>query len=600
MPSPPLPSSDAAPAAPLLQRYGNYLLIRKLTEGGMAEIFLAKHLGAEGFERDLVIKRLLPQLSDVQEFVRMFLDEARLAARLSHPNIVQISDLGQAEGRYFIAMEYLAGEDFSSTLRTVAQRGRYTPLPVVAQVLSAAARGLHHAHEMQDENGAPLGIVHRDISPSNLHLTYQGQVKVLDFGIAWAQTRLTKTQAGVVKGKYSYMAPEQARGEQVDRRADVYSLGVSLYEALTHIRPLVREHDLAMLNAVLAGEYAPPRKHRPDLPEALEAITLKAMSLKPEDRYPTASAFADALDAVLPSVGGPVDLGAFLKESFGEARVIERTRIPSLATLTGASEAGQATLLTGFESSTELPTVAGRKTPALRSGTSERTEAAPAPTPVTVPARKPWLWPLVGAVVGLLVLGAGALLLRPGDDARAPVTSDPAVAAPAVPAPPAGEADAAGEAAAEAVDPVMKDGATPAEAAAAEAPGEAAGAAEVAPSTPTPVAAATARKTSTPVNRPTVKETLTVADIEQVVARGQSRYFSCFETHKAELPTDAGELTLRITIPGTGRATAAVDGQLEGSGVARCIAGVVHRLRFPAHRDRPLQVGFPISWRVER
>src|SRR5690606_29872867 len=330
----------------------------------------------------------------------------------------------------------------SSTLRTVAQSGRYTPLPVVVQVLSAAARGLHHAHELQDENGAPLGIVHRDISPSNLHLTYQGQVKVLDFGIAWAQTRLTKTQAGVVKGKYSYMAPEQARGEQVDRRADVYSLGVSLYEALTHIRPLVREHDLAMLNAVLAGEYAPPTKHRPDLPEALEAITLKAMSLKAEDRYPSASAFADALDAVLPSVGGPVDLGRFLRETFGEARVIERTRIPSLATLTGAPEAGLEARHPAPEVRTELPTVADRKTPAHRGTPVHRTgprEPESASNPAAPASTRPWLWPLVGAVVGLVVLSAGALLLRTGGDAapavvHAPGTT-PAAAEPTAEAP---------------------------------------------------------------------------------------------------------------------------------------------------------------------
>src|SRR5690606_4924221 len=286
---------------------------------------------------------------------------------------------------------------------------------VVVQVPSAAARGLHHAHELQDENGAPLGIVHRDISPSNLHLTYQGQVKVLDFGIAWAQTRLTKTQAGVVKGKYSYMAPEQARGEQVDRRADVYSLGVSLYEALTNIRPLVRENDLAMLNAVLAGDYAPPRQHRAEIPEALEAVVLRAMALDPARRFPTAGAFADALMAVLPELGGPVPLAGFLRESFGEERFLERTRIPPLETLRGGPAPDARAPALG----SEIPTVAGstRKTPISRAGPAA---AAVQPAPPVVEAAQPApqgrskLGLAMGALALLLVVGAGALWFAEG------------------------------------------------------------------------------------------------------------------------------------------------------------------------------------------
>ena len=588
----------------MLQPYGTYLLVRKLTEGGMAEIFLAKQLGAEGFERDVVIKRLLPQLSEVPEFVRMFLDEARLAARLSHPNIVQIHDLGKAEDRYFIAMEYLAGEDFSSTLRTLARAGRYTPLPVVLQVLSEAARGLHHAHEFQDESGAPLGIVHRDISPSNLHLTYQGQVKVLDFGIAWAQTRLTKTQAGVVKGKYSYMAPEQARGEQVDRRADVYSLGVSLYEGLTNIRPLVRENDLAMLNAVLTGDYAPPRQHRPELPEALEAVALRAMALKPEDRFPSAGAFADALDALLPEVGGAMSLGAFLRESFGEERFVERTRIPSLETLRGGAPtaAFPAPVL-----GSEIPTVAGRtgKTPISRLGASAPVASAPVPSaapPVaTGEGRGRARWVAAAAalmlVVGSLAWWAG----RAGSGAApAQVTEAPATPPAAPDVPPKGAALPAPGGAPEGAtgtDPeptrvagLHVGGEEPADATAEPEDGK-----------PAPVAPeVTAPAKPTAPRPPPRLETLTMASIERVVTRGESRFFACFERFKAELPSESGELQIRITILGSGRARGEVEGPLRAGQVGSCLSAAVQRLRFPAHKDKELQVAFPLNWRVAR
>ena len=191
--------------------FGTYFLVRKLAEGGMAEIFLAKQVGVEGFERNVVIKRMLQHLSNVPDFVSMFLDEARLASRLAHPNIVQINDLGFADGCYFISMEYLPGEDFSTVLRTSARRREYVPYHVSLRVIAEAARGLHYAHEFTDAKGKPLNIVHRDISPSNIFISYTGQVKVLDFGIAKAESRVTNTTAGVVKGKYMYMSPEQAR-----------------------------------------------------------------------------------------------------------------------------------------------------------------------------------------------------------------------------------------------------------------------------------------------------------------------------------------------------------------------------------------------------
>jgi len=336
--------STSPPTTPdtSVKRFGKYFLVRKLAEGGMAEIFLAKLVGAEGFERDVVIKRMRDALTHDTNFVNMFLDEARLAVRLVHPNVIQIHELGLEAGCYFICMEYLPGEDFSTVVRTAHQKRQYVPYHLVARVIADAANGLHFAHEFTDSSGRNLGIVHRDISPSNVYLTYQGQVKVLDFGIAKANSRVTNTAAGTVKGKYVYMAPEQARGEAVDRRADVFSLGVSLYEALTFTRPFDRENDLAILKAILSGDFPSPRKLRRDVPEELEQIVLKAMSPDPDERFQTAGEMAAALEELI--VGrttggaGGGQVGAYLRALFGEDRVMERSRIPSLKELTASAD----------------------------------------------------------------------------------------------------------------------------------------------------------------------------------------------------------------------------------------------------------------------
>ncbi|NMO20628.1 protein kinase [Pyxidicoccus fallax] len=419
-------------SAPLLQPYGQYVLVRKLAEGGMAEIFLAKLLGADGFERNVVIKRMLPHLSSNADFVEMFRDEARLAAKLSHPNIVQIHELGFTEGCYYICMEYLAGEDFSTTLRLAGRRRHYVPYPVVLRVLIDAARGLHYAHEFCNEAGQPLNVVHRDISPSNLYLTYQGQVKVLDFGIAKAESRLVNTRTGVVKGKYMYMAPEQAKGQEVDRRADVFALGVSLFEALTHVRPFSRENDLAVLNALLQGEFKRPRELRADLPEELEAIILKAMAYKPEDRYPTAEAFAEDLEAFLGenlSASGPSQLAAFLRGHFGEERFTERTRIPTLATLTathgvegapaqasGAEPLNGTDVYGGRPRSSESPTAAlavRPSRPSVPAGVGAVAAGPQIPSGATsgLPASggRRWRMLVVGLAGGMLLAGAAVM-----------------------------------------------------------------------------------------------------------------------------------------------------------------------------------------------
>jgi serine/threonine protein kinase/ABC-type branched-subunit amino acid transport system substrate-binding protein len=374
------------------QPFGKYILVQKLAEGGMAEIFLAKQTGdgtgIAGFERNVVIKRMLAHLSRQPEFVDMFLDEARLASRLNHPNIIPIYDLGLAEGSYYICMEYLPGEDLSWVLRQARGHHRQLPIDVAVRIVIDAARGLHHAHEFADEDGKPLNIVHRDVSPGNIYIGYEGQVKVLDFGIAKAESRVTSTTVGIVKGKAMYMSPEQSRAEPVDRRSDIYALGVTLYETLTISRPFMRDSAQGMMHAVLRGDFEPPRKRRPELPEELEQIVLKAMALDANDRFATAAEMADALERLLDATtaSGGASVGRFLRDLCGEHQMSQKTRIPTLSSLQAMKLSSQA----------HMRTVEDARTPSQLQ-------------PLPPETKKPRLRPLIGAAL-VLAVGAAAIV----------------------------------------------------------------------------------------------------------------------------------------------------------------------------------------------
>ncbi len=575
--------ADAQPRA-----YGQYVLVRKLAEGGMAEIFLAKRLGADGFERNVVIKRMLPHLSALPDFVEMFRDEARLAARLVHPNVVQIHELGFTEDCYYICMEYLPGEDFSTTVRTASYRGEYVPVPLVMRVLADAARGLHYAHDFTDESGKPLNIVHRDISPSNLYVTYEGQVKVLDFGIAKAESRLAQTRTGVVKGKYVYMAPEQARGGEVDRRADVFSLGVSLYEAVTHVRPFARDNDLAVLNALLDGDFQPPRALRPDLSPDLEAVILKAMAYEPAQRYATAGEFADALDALLARESNrPTGstLAAYLRQSFGEERYTQKTRIP---TLTKLSQSGiSIPVMNGAGTSGISPAMTG--TAASEGRTS--VVASPSATAIPVYVEEP-RGSRKGLVVGLaaVFLLAGGAFVVGRNVGTTPASNS--VVTPATPAPstaPEPAPSVAPTTVAEAQPP-------PAQPSPQETP-----AAEVeSPVTPPAEAPEAAAPVKAPVRTTKARVTLEAGDIQRVVSKGQGRISTCFEQYKRDLPSDEGEVKVLLSIFSSGRTNAVTQGPLAKQPVGRCLEKQVERLRFPAHLDKEVTVVMPFAYRVTR
>ncbi|HEX5752273.1 MAG TPA: protein kinase [Archangium sp.] len=583
-----------------LRAYGQYVLVRKLAEGGMAEIFLAKRVGADGFERNVVIKRMLAHLSGMPEFVEMFRDEARLAAKLSHPNIVQIQDLGFTDGCYYICMEYLPGEDFSTTVRTASFRGEYVPVPLVMRVLVEAARGLHYAHEFADETGRRLNIVHRDISPSNLYVTYEGQVKVLDFGISKYESRQAHTRTGVVKGKYIYMAPEQARGGQVDRRADVFALGVSLYEALTHVRPFARDNDLAVLSALLEGDFRPPRELRPDLSPELEMVVLRAMAYDPEERYPTAAEFADDLEHLLskePQRTTGSQLAAYLRGSFGEERYGEKTRIPTLTTLKQSGHSVPETVTgSSMRLSGSMPGIA-----------SETRTGAASPQPATNGARagsSRWRGIVLGVVAGCLLLAGGAFVVgrhfgtAPAEPVTQPAPRPVVQAAPLSEPPPAPTETA----------PVAPAAASPGSAGTAVA--EAAPSAQVPPAqaalaaAPESTEAPPAEQAEPPATKSTVRTqkrvTLEAADIQRVVSRNRARIMSCFEQFKRDLPSDEGNVQVRFTIYSSGKADAATQGPLAARPVGKCLEKQVERLRFPAHRDKEVTVVLPFGYRVTR
>lgn len=309
---------------------GRYSLLSRLAVGGMAEIWLARQLGPQGFEKFVVIKRILDGLGTDPEFVGMFLDEARIAAQLNHPHIVQIFDLGEEAGAFYIAMEYLPGENLAAIARSAARNGRTLPPTLAVRIIADAAEGLAYAHAKAGPDGKLLGIVHRDVSPQNIFVTYDGVVKVLDFGIAKAAIRESQTMAGQIKGKTSYMSPEQARGQTIDGRSDIFALGILLFELVTRTR-LFHHPDPFQALQLVAGDDPIPLAHevRPEVPLDLSAIISRALSRDLEKRYPTARHFQSDLEEWMrgqKEVPGRAELAGYLGESFA-ARIQERARL---------------------------------------------------------------------------------------------------------------------------------------------------------------------------------------------------------------------------------------------------------------------------------
>ncbi|HVE83229.1 MAG TPA: protein kinase [Myxococcales bacterium] len=314
--------------------FGKYLLLDRINIGGMAEVWRGKMFGAGGFERLVAIKRILPNIAEDEEFITMFIDEAKISVQLTHANIAQIYELGHINNSYFIAMEYIPGKDMRAIFERCRKKGEPAPIPLSCYVVSKLCEGLDYAHRKKDGMGRDMNIVHRDVSPQNVLISYEGEVKVIDFGIAKAAGKATKTQAGILKGKFGYMSPEQIRGLPLDRRSDVFAIGVCLYEMLTGERLFVGDSDFSVLEKVRKAEVTPPSTYNRRVPEQLEKIVLRALARDVDTRYQYANELADDLQRFLitsDSIFSRKDLMQYMKSTFAEEVEREKMRLQDYA-----------------------------------------------------------------------------------------------------------------------------------------------------------------------------------------------------------------------------------------------------------------------------
>jgi serine/threonine-protein kinase len=439
--------------------FGKYELIRPLATGGMAEVFLASQVGPGGVTREVVVKRVLPQLSSAGEFVSMFLDEARLAVRLSHPNVIQVFDFGKLDGSYFLVLELLDGADVDTLLRLTEQRGQPVPERIAALIAAQACDGLQYVHSLAGPDGRPLHVIHRDVSPSNLFVTYQGTVKLLDFGIAKAESNLSQTQAGQTKGKIAYMAPEQLLHEPLDPRSDVFALGVVFWELLAGLGLFVRPDVGAMMRAVLVEPIPLPSSKRPGISPQLEAVAMRAISRDPALRYGSAAEMRAELDKFLgglPFVPAADALQGYLRElmAFDPSRKItdrtvpvsftDPTVVPPKSPIVAGADLEPTTVqpdptappgASPFEPSTvrERPNAPALRAvdPPLEPTVLSLDPTADAPAVTLAPPWKRWL-PAALLLPLVFLVGLGIRLL-PSGQTSAPV--QPPVPAPAVTAP---------------------------------------------------------------------------------------------------------------------------------------------------------------------
>jgi eukaryotic-like serine/threonine-protein kinase len=330
-------------------RLGRYAVVRRIGSGGMAELYLGRLDGPDGFCKPVALKLMHPHLSDDKHFAQMFLKEARIAAALAHPAIAQVLDVGEFGGEYFMALEYVHGKD----LRRVLADLKGTPMPrgAALRVVLEVGRALHYAHRLRDPGGRPLGIVHRDVSPSNVLLSFQGLVKLADFGVAKIAERSNATVSGSLKGKLGYMSPEQCLQEHVDARSDVFSLGVVLYEATTGRRAFRADQPVTVMNKVIDGEWAAPIKFVPDYPPRLHDVLARALAVDVDKRWPSAEALCEALEACAHELGLDTRseaLAEFLTERYGQPSLpdleVPTQEMPRLRTLAVDPSTGTGTL----------------------------------------------------------------------------------------------------------------------------------------------------------------------------------------------------------------------------------------------------------------
>jgi serine/threonine-protein kinase len=328
------------------QRFGNYVLTAHLGRGGMADVFRAQHVGAAGFERTCVVKRILRPYNDDRDFVEMFINEAKIAAQLSHPNIAQVYELGEVDGEYFMAMEYVKGMDLLHLLRYFAKERpdeRWLPPDVAAYITRELCRALAHAHDRTDEREQPQPIVHRDVSPQNVMLSFDGQVKVIDFGIAKAMAVREETRSGTLKGKIAYMSPEQVRGDNPSAQSDIFAAGVVLYEMLIGRRLFKGENDFDTLQRVQNLVVPPPSRSASWIPPELDAVVMRALERDRQQRYPRAALMARDLDEWLQARFSIEHMAEYMNATIppeARAKMVESqgARTPSRASRSASEE----------------------------------------------------------------------------------------------------------------------------------------------------------------------------------------------------------------------------------------------------------------------
>jgi len=408
-------------------RGGRYETIGKIASGGMATVLLARTVSVGGFERLVALKAMHEHLKDEPDFVAMFLDKARLAARIHHPNVVSTLDVDEDEHGIFLVMEYIEGPALNAVQRALRKEDRRLPQDVMLRVFIDALTGLHAAHELQGADGQPLRLVHRDVSPHNILVGVDGIARLTDFGVARAETRLSSTVAGQIKGKVAFMAPEQLDQRAVDRRADVYSAGVVLWELLTCRRMMTAENDGSLINDVLHGTRRSPRELCPDIPPVLEAACMRALQRSPDDRFSTAAAFAEAIESAGLPIASARGVAAFVAE-LGVHRAAPNLAPSSVASGRPSRSGGTGDRPSALSAGSSRD---ARMAPSINStATAERTEPeAGEARPVGARGRGR---AAVTAGLGVAVLLAAGLFVG----LRMVGRSSPGVAVPAAAAPP--------------------------------------------------------------------------------------------------------------------------------------------------------------------
>ena len=384
---PPRRREEPAAAVPSSgpDHFGQYEILERIASGGMAELYKAKRTGVEGFQKIVAIKKILPHLADDEEFITMFADEAKLAAQLNHPNIIHIYDLGKIQaGGYFIAMEYVDGRDLRAIQRSGRELGAPLPVPLAVYIASKVASALDYAHRRRDAEGHDLHIVHRDVSPQNILISYEGDIKLCDFGIAKATSKASQTQSGALKGKLQYMSPEQAWAKPIDRRSDLFSLGVVLHELLTGDRLFRGDTDIQVLEKVRSAEVIPPSRMNPEVPKNLDGVVLRCLAKDPEERYANASDLLRDLDSVLYSytpAPGSADVAIYLHRLQAEETAIAEARARE------AAQAQQAQAASGPDETARRRK--SKAVPIRRTGPAPKAAEPPAPALPPPPPSKP-------------------------------------------------------------------------------------------------------------------------------------------------------------------------------------------------------------------